>query len=137
MSEAIQFLKLGKSLVVGLVAAGLTATPTVSYAGGAVTGATEMTQLLNNGELISLVGQSSEQITNQITQITQLAEQIQNQLNIYQNMQLYRLIPIVLTLCLVGCQTATDGLSTSAAPADVSGPAASAIAGDMGDSADF
>jgi len=86
MSEAVQFLKLGKSLVAGLVAAGLTATPTVSHAGGAVTGATEMTQLLNNGELISLVGQSSEQITNQITQITQLAEQIQNQLNIYQNM---------------------------------------------------
>ena len=46
-------------------------------------------------------------------------------------MQLYRLIPIVLTLCLVGCQTATDGLSTSAAPADVTGPAAGAIAGDM------
>ncbi|WP_322885957.1 P-type conjugative transfer protein TrbJ (plasmid) [Sinorhizobium medicae] len=80
MSEAVQFLKLGKSLVAGLVAAGLTS---VSYAGGAVTSATEMTQLLNNGELISLVGQSSEQITNQITQ---LAEQIQNQLNIYQNM---------------------------------------------------
>ncbi|MFK0332687.1 P-type conjugative transfer protein TrbJ [Rhizobium sp. NPDC090275] len=86
MIEAIQFLKLGKSLVTGLVAAGLTATPTLSYAGGAVTGATEMTQMLNNGELIHLVGQSTEQINNQIKQITQLAEQIQNQLNIYQNM---------------------------------------------------
>lgn len=86
MSEAIQFLKLGKSLVTGLVAAGLSATPTLSYAGGAVTGATEMTQMLNNGELIHLVGQSTEQINNQIKQITQLAEQIQNQLNIYQNM---------------------------------------------------
>lgn len=85
MSEAIQFLKLGKSLVTGLVAAGLSA-PTLSYAGGAVTGATEMTQMLNNGELIHLVGQSTEQINNQIKQITQLAEQIQNQLNIYQNM---------------------------------------------------
>ena len=46
-------------------------------------------------------------------------------------MQLYRLIPTVLTLCLVGCQTATEGLSTSAAPADVTGSAAGAIAGDM------
>lgn len=55
-------------------------------AGTATGAATEWTQLLNNGELISLVGQSGEQIQNQITQITQLAEQIQNQLNIYQNM---------------------------------------------------
>jgi len=55
-------------------------------AGTATGAATEWTQLLNNGELISLVGQSGEQIQNQITQITQLAEQIQNQLNIYKNM---------------------------------------------------
>lgn len=48
--------------------------------------ATEWTQLANNAELISLVGKSAEQVNNQITQITQLAEQIQNQLNIYQNM---------------------------------------------------
>jgi len=46
-------------------------------------------------------------------------------------MQLYRLIPIVLALGLTGCQTATDGLSTSVAPAVVAGPAAGAIAGDM------
>ncbi|MGO4440983.1 conjugal transfer protein TrbH [Rhizobium sp. RAF56] len=46
-------------------------------------------------------------------------------------MQLYRLIPIVLALSLAGCQTATDALSTSAAPADVTGRAAGAIAGDM------
>lgn len=46
-------------------------------------------------------------------------------------MQLYRLIPIIAALSLAGCQTATDGLSTSAAPVDVTGPAASAIAGDM------
>ena len=46
---------------------------------GAVTGgATEWTQLLNNGELIALVGKSTEQINNQMTQIAQLAEQIQN-----------------------------------------------------------
>jgi len=57
-----------------------------AHAGAAGGGATEWTQLLNNGELISLVGQSSEQINNQITQISQLAEQIQNQLRIYENM---------------------------------------------------
>jgi P-type conjugative transfer protein TrbJ len=48
--------------------------------------ATEWTQLMNNFELVSLVGQSAEQIENQITQITQLAEQIQNQIRIYENM---------------------------------------------------
>lgn len=58
-----------------------------AFAGGGVTGgATEWTQLLNNGELVSLVGQSAEQVNNQITQITQLAEQIQNQLKIYSNL---------------------------------------------------
>lgn len=54
---------------------------------GAVTGnATEWTQLLNNSELVGLVGQSAEQIQNQVTQITQLAEQIQNQMRAYENM---------------------------------------------------
>lgn len=46
-------------------------------------------------------------------------------------MQLHRLIPIVLGFSLAGCQTATDGLTTSVAPAEVTGPAAGAIAGDM------
>lgn len=46
-------------------------------------------------------------------------------------MQLHRLIPLVLALGLTGCQTATDGLSTSKAPTEVTGPAAGAIAGDM------
>lgn len=55
-------------------------------AGGATGGATEWTQLANNAELVSLVGQSAEQVSNQIKQISQLAEQIQNQLNIYNNM---------------------------------------------------
>ena len=55
-------------------------------AGTATGAATEWTQLLNNGELVSLVGQSGEQIQNQIRQISQLAEQIQNQLKIYENM---------------------------------------------------
>lgn len=61
--------------------------PIVSAYAGAATGqATEWTQVLNNGELVNLVGQSTEQINNQVTQISQLAEQIQNQLNIYANM---------------------------------------------------
>ena len=61
--------------------------PIVHADAGTVTGgATEWTQILNNTELVSLVGQSTEQIGNQMTQITQLAEQIQNQLKIYENM---------------------------------------------------
>lgn len=57
-----------------------------AQAGGVTGQATEWTQLANNAELISLVGKSAEQVNNQITQISQLAEQIQNQLNIYKNM---------------------------------------------------
>ncbi|YCI06415.1 P-type conjugative transfer protein TrbJ (plasmid) [Ensifer sp. D2-11] len=54
---------------------------------GAATGvATEWTQILNNGELVSLVGQSGEQIQNQLTQVSQLAQQIETQLDIYQNL---------------------------------------------------
>ena len=60
--------------------------PREAPAGGATGGATEWTQLANNAELVSLVGQSAEQVNNQIKQISQLAEQIQNQLNIYNNM---------------------------------------------------
>ncbi|MBS7546459.1 P-type conjugative transfer protein TrbJ [Ancylobacter oerskovii] len=61
--------------------------PSAHAGGGGITGgATEWTQIANNGELISLVGNSAEQINNQVTQITQLAEQIQNQLKIYANM---------------------------------------------------
>lgn len=57
-----------------------------AHAGGATGQATEWTQLANNAELISLVGKSTEQVKNQITQISQLAEQIQNQINIFKNM---------------------------------------------------
>lgn len=65
----------------------LSATLPVSASAGGVTGqATEWTQLANNAELVSLVGKSAEQVNNQITQISQLAEQIQNQLNIYNNL---------------------------------------------------
>jgi len=60
--------------------------PLPAEAGGVTGQATEWTQLANNTELISLVGKSAEQVNNQITQISQLAEQIQNQLNIYKNM---------------------------------------------------
>ncbi|CUX66494.1 Conjugal transfer protein TrbJ [Agrobacterium tumefaciens str. Kerr 14] len=60
--------------------------PMPAVAGGVTGQATEWTQLANNTELISLVGKSAEQVNNQITQISQLAEQIQNQLNIYKNM---------------------------------------------------
>lgn len=60
--------------------------PPFARAGGVTGQATEWTQLANNAELISLVGKSAEQVNNQITQISQLAEQIQNQLNIYKNM---------------------------------------------------
>ncbi len=62
------------------------ALPLPAQAGGVTGQATEWTQLANNTELISLVGKSAEQVNNQITQISQLAEQIQNQLNIYKNM---------------------------------------------------
>lgn len=41
------------------------------------------------------------------------------------------LIPLVAAVLLSGCQTGTDGLTTSAAPSTVTGPAASAIAGDI------
>lgn len=71
------------------LAVGLSAGPMMSssaIAGAATGNATEWTQLLNNSELVGLVGQSAEQIQNQVTQITQLAEQIQNQIRIYENM---------------------------------------------------
>ena len=49
--------------------------PGTGHAGGVTGQATEWTQLLNNAELIALVGKSAEQVNNQIKQITQLAEQ--------------------------------------------------------------
>jgi type IV secretion system protein TrbJ len=54
---------------------------------GAATGvATEWTQLANNAQLVDLLKSSGLQVDNQLTQIRQLAEQIQNQLKIYENM---------------------------------------------------
>jgi len=55
-------------------------------AGTATGAATEWTQIANNSELIKLLESSGTQVQNQITQIDQLAQQIQNQLNMYQNM---------------------------------------------------
>ncbi|QIB41424.1 P-type conjugative transfer protein TrbJ (plasmid) [Rhizobium oryzihabitans] len=86
MNESIWFSKLAKEVVTALVAIGVATMPTSTFASGAVTGATELTQKLNNIELAAQVTNSTEQINHQITQISQLAEQIQNQLNIYQNM---------------------------------------------------
>ena len=57
-----------------------------AYAGSATGAATEWTQLANNAQLIDLLKSSGLQVDNQLTQIGQLAEQIQNQLNIYKNM---------------------------------------------------
>lgn len=51
---------------------------------GSVTGAaTEWTQLANNAELVGLLESSGTQVSHQLTQISQLAQQIQNQLQIY------------------------------------------------------
>lgn len=48
--------------------------------------ATEWTQLANNAELVAILKSSGEQVSHQLTQINQMAEQIQNQLKIYQNL---------------------------------------------------
>lgn len=58
----------------------------VCHASGVTGGATEWTQLANNAELINLVKSSGLQVDNQLTQITQLAQQIENQTKIYQNL---------------------------------------------------
>jgi hypothetical protein len=75
------------AVIAATFAGAIAATPAAAGGGGVIGGgATEWTQLLNNSELIAVVGKSTEQINNQITQITQLAQQIQNQLRIYENM---------------------------------------------------
>ncbi|WP_457584559.1 P-type conjugative transfer protein TrbJ [Ensifer canadensis] len=64
----------------------ITALPTTVTAGGATGAATEWTQLANNAELLNILEKSDVQVDNQLKQIGQLAEQIQNQLRIYDNM---------------------------------------------------
>lgn len=72
-------------LVIALMMATLTAGPS-AHAGTATGAATEWTQVANNAELIKLLESSGTQVHNQLTQINQLAQQIETQLNIYQNM---------------------------------------------------
>lgn len=57
-----------------------------AHAGTATGAATEWTQLANNAQLVDLLKSSGLQVDNQLTQIGQLAEQIQNQLKMYENM---------------------------------------------------
>jgi P-type conjugative transfer protein TrbJ len=71
-------------LVTTVLAASLVQAP--AHAGGVTGSATEWTQLANNSELVGLLESSGTQVENQMRQITQLAEQIRNQLSIYQNM---------------------------------------------------
>lgn len=59
---------------------------TTVHAGSATGAATEWTQLANNAQLVDLLKSSGLQVDNQLTQISQLAEQIHNQLKIYENM---------------------------------------------------
>ncbi|WP_037469885.1 P-type conjugative transfer protein TrbJ [Sinorhizobium fredii] len=73
--------------LVCLTAAALTIGGSGSVQAGTATGAaTEWTQLANNAQLVDLMKSSGIQVDNQLTQISQLAEQIQNQLKIYENM---------------------------------------------------
>jgi P-type conjugative transfer protein TrbJ len=76
----------GRAAIAVVAGINLVALPSTSLAGAAAGAATEWTQLANNGQLIDLMKSSGIQVDNQLTQITQLAEQIQNQLNIYKNM---------------------------------------------------
>ena len=67
------------------IAMALTA-PNGVHAGTISGAATEWTQLANNAQLVDILKNSGLQVDNQLTQISQLAEQIQNQLKIYENM---------------------------------------------------
>lgn len=72
--------------LVGVMFCALAIGTSQAYAGAATGNATEFTQLANNAQLIDLMKSSGIQVDNQLTQISQLAEQIENQLKIYQNM---------------------------------------------------
>ena len=76
--------RVSRLVVALLVASAVIASP--ARAGTATGAATEWTQLANNAELIKLLESSGTQVHNQLTQINQLAQQIETQLNIYQNM---------------------------------------------------
>ncbi|WP_065091840.1 P-type conjugative transfer protein TrbJ [Rhizobium leucaenae] len=71
----------------GLVVCALASIAPLRALAGSATGvATEWTQLANNAQLVDLLKSNGLQVDNQLTQISQLAEQIQNQLKIYDNM---------------------------------------------------
>lgn len=73
--------------ILAAMTATLALSPVASAHAGSATGAaTEWTQLANNAQLVDLLKSSGLQVDNQLTQIGQLAEQIQNQLKIYENM---------------------------------------------------
>ncbi|MCZ7450240.1 P-type conjugative transfer protein TrbJ [Agrobacterium rhizogenes] len=78
---------LSNRLIVAVVVGANALIPAGPLRAGAATGAaTEWTQLANNAQLVDLLKSSGLQVDNQLTQITQLAEQIENQLRIYENM---------------------------------------------------
>lgn len=79
-------LSLRRNSATAVVAAFTVCASAPAFAGSATGAATEWTQLANNAQLIDLLKSSGLQVDNQLTQISQLAEQIQNQLNIYENM---------------------------------------------------
>ena len=79
-------LSLRRKSATAVVAAFAVCASAPAFAGSATGAATEWTQLANNAQLVDLLKSSGLQVDNQLTQISQLAEQIQNQLNIYENM---------------------------------------------------
>lgn len=79
-------LSLRRKSATAVVAAFAVCASAPAFAGSATGAATEWTQLANNAQLVDLLKSSGLQVDNQLTQISQLAEQIQNQLNIYKNL---------------------------------------------------
>ena len=75
------FLSLRRKSATAVVAAFAVCASAPAFAGSATGAATEWTQLANNVQLVDLLKSSGLQVDNQLTQISQLAEQIQNQLN--------------------------------------------------------
>ena len=75
----------------GLLAATLAASlqiaaPTPATSGGPIGGSTEITQLLNNAELVSLVGLETEVLSTNTRQLVTQANLLRTQLQAYQNM---------------------------------------------------
>ena len=79
-----RFLKIRELMLASVLTTTFAISPAI--AGGVTGAATEWTQLANNAQLLNLLEKSGVQVENQVKQISQLAEQIQNQLRIYENM---------------------------------------------------